>query len=220
MTTDATAGPTEATPGPMDAAATTLVACATNDGEVLSGSHFGSARVFALYERNGEGFRAVGEVRNSTDDEEKDGDRRKARSVTQLLTERGVNVVLARRYGYNIRRIRSRLIAVVTGAVAAAEGMEQLAAQWPQIEAELRLPDTERRHIVLPSNGQQGPDRDGRVLARVETTRCRGCSLCVEECPVDAMEMNGRKALVAAASCVGCGSCAQVCPSQAISFRY
>ena len=220
MTTEATAGPTEATPGPVDAAATTLVACATNDGEVLTGSHFGSARIFSLYERNGEGFRAVGQVENSTEGEKEDGDRRKARSVVELLTDQGVDVVLARRYGPNIRRIRSKLISVVTGAMAATQGMAQLDAQWPRIKNELTLPPAERRHIVLSSNGERGTDRDGRVIARVETTRCRGCALCVEACPVDAMQMNGRKAVVDAASCVGCGACGQVCPSQAISFRY
>ena len=59
----------------------------------------------------------------------------------------------------------------------------------------------------------------------VDTTRCKGCSLCIVACPCKVIEMAGKvnvhgypyvepKNLEA---CVGCASCAIVCPDGCIT---
>ncbi|MBR3554997.1 MAG: 4Fe-4S binding protein [Oscillospiraceae bacterium] len=55
----------------------------------------------------------------------------------------------------------------------------------------------------------------------VDAEKCIGCSICVKECPFDAMTMvadnNGRKAPRIDSSCTECGRCAEVCPKGIIT---
>lgn len=46
--------------------------------------------------------------------------------------------------------------------------------------------------------------------------KCIGCTLCVQSCPVKAIQMNGNKAVIDPAKCVNCGLCASKCPVKAI----
>jgi NAD-dependent dihydropyrimidine dehydrogenase PreA subunit len=49
---------------------------------------------------------------------------------------------------------------------------------------------------------------------------CRGCTLCVDVCPVDVFEVDDRGTLakvVAGEDCIGCLSCIYACPSQCIT---
>lgn len=211
---------TEVTPGAPGATSATIVACATEDGEILTGEHFGSAPIYTLHEWAGNGFRPIGALDNSTEEEEEGdhGAREKARSILGLLSEEGASVVLARRYGPNIRRIRTKLVPVVTGARTAAGGLEQLAAEWKRIEEVLQLPSQERYHVVLQANGQEGSGEYGRAIATVDPSECRGCGLCVDACPVEAIEMGDAIPQIDQAICVGCGSCVQACPVGALGM--
>lgn len=59
----------------------------------------------------------------------------------------------------------------------------------------------------------------------VDTTRCKGCSLCVEACPQDVIALAKKVNIhgypyveaVKGDSCVGCASCAIVCPDGCIT---
>jgi len=61
----------------------------------------------------------------------------------------------------------------------------------------------------------------------VNTDRCKGCSLCVEACPVDAIQLaklkvnahgyNYAEPSANAEACIGCTSCAVVCPDGCIT---
>ncbi len=48
------------------------------------------------------------------------------------------------------------------------------------------------------------------------TTRCTFCGQCQVECPVAAMGMSARGAVIDQGRCVGCGNCYRNCASQAI----
>jgi len=50
---------------------------------------------------------------------------------------------------------------------------------------------------------------------------CRGeaCGLCVESCPVGAIEMTGRGPVVSRKTCVECLCCHEVCPEQAVRVK-
>ena len=54
---------------------------------------------------------------------------------------------------------------------------------------------------------------------QIEEHGCRGCSLCVDLCPVEVFEQDGGAALakvVHAENCIGCLTCAYACPSQCV----
>lgn len=50
--------------------------------------------------------------------------------------------------------------------------------------------------------------------------RCTGCGACVGVCPVQAITVEGGKAVVAAKVCIGCASCLAACPTGAMQVRW
>ncbi|MHA1320525.1 MAG: ATP-binding protein [Promethearchaeota archaeon] len=56
-------------------------------------------------------------------------------------------------------------------------------------------------------------------LSQIDPDSCSGCGVCVEKCPVDAIELNDSNiAVVNAEYCFGCGVCAHFCPENAITL--
>jgi len=56
------------------------------------------------------------------------------------------------------------------------------------------------------------------IKAIVNEERCDGCGLCVEHCPVEAIELK-KVAEINPAICKGCGSCISSCPRDAIDLK-
>lgn len=60
---------------------------------------------------------------------------------------------------------------------------------------------------------------------RVDETRCKECSLCVEACPKKCIAISDTfcstgyhpATLAKKDCCIGCGMCAQICPDMAIT---
>ena len=53
---------------------------------------------------------------------------------------------------------------------------------------------------------------------KVDESMCIGCTLCLKACPVNAISMKDKKAVINTDRCVSCGKCAVVCPKDAIDF--
>jgi NAD-dependent dihydropyrimidine dehydrogenase PreA subunit len=52
---------------------------------------------------------------------------------------------------------------------------------------------------------------------RVDTEKCIGCGFCVRDCPVEAVKLNQKKAVINDHWCTQCGVCQRVCEVQAIA---
>jgi len=50
----------------------------------------------------------------------------------------------------------------------------------------------------------------------VEKSECVGCGVCVQECPVDAIELVEEIAQIDMDKCIRCGICHDVCPQNAV----
>ncbi|NLN46052.1 MAG: 4Fe-4S binding protein [Clostridiaceae bacterium] len=58
------------------------------------------------------------------------------------------------------------------------------------------------------------------VSLSYDTARCKGCGRCVEVCPQQVFEMEGRRAVMADRDrCIECGACAGNCPAGALSVQ-
>lgn len=55
---------------------------------------------------------------------------------------------------------------------------------------------------------------------KVNQQKCVGCSACVQNCPVDAITLDQRKAEISPEICIGCGECVTVCPKRAIKVQW
>jgi ferredoxin len=56
-------------------------------------------------------------------------------------------------------------------------------------------------------------------LARVESSDCTGCEVCVEMCPMEAISLVDDVALINEKKCIGCGVCSYQCPVTAIKLE-
>ena len=54
------------------------------------------------------------------------------------------------------------------------------------------------------------------MAVRVDVEKCNGCGKCVEVCPVEAIKIEEKKAVVNE-QCVDCETCISLCPHLAIS---
>ena len=50
----------------------------------------------------------------------------------------------------------------------------------------------------------------------ISTTICNKCGVCVEECPVQAIKLDGDTYIIDPEDCTDCGACSDVCPEEAI----
>lgn len=55
-------------------------------------------------------------------------------------------------------------------------------------------------------------------IASVTASECTGCGLCIERCPVHALELQDNMAAVQSVRCIGCGLCVTECPTEAIKL--
>ena len=54
-------------------------------------------------------------------------------------------------------------------------------------------------------------------MMKIDTEKCTGCGFCVRDCPVDAVKMVKRKAVINDHWCTHCGVCMRVCESDAVT---
>ena len=56
------------------------------------------------------------------------------------------------------------------------------------------------------------------LMPEIDLEKCKGCQTCVRVCPVVAMKMEEKQAVVDVQRCRGCGGCEQRCPETAITM--
>lgn len=52
----------------------------------------------------------------------------------------------------------------------------------------------------------------------VDPNLCIACGICVDECPVSALDLDDVATLARPEDCTECGTCEAVCPNQAITL--
>jgi NAD-dependent dihydropyrimidine dehydrogenase PreA subunit len=52
-------------------------------------------------------------------------------------------------------------------------------------------------------------------IANIDKNKCKGCGICVEKCPIEAIELKNSLSVTNTEKCIGCGLCAHHCPESA-----
>jgi Fe-S-cluster-containing hydrogenase component 2 len=65
----------------------------------------------------------------------------------------------------------------------------------------------------------KGDRGTGKMAVIVDKDACVGCESCVPVCPVEAISMNGDKAVIDQAKCTKCEACVGECPVEAIKVE-
>jgi NAD-dependent dihydropyrimidine dehydrogenase PreA subunit len=55
-------------------------------------------------------------------------------------------------------------------------------------------------------------------VSAFDRQRCAGCGVCVDRCPMDALQMVGETVSFSQERCIGCGLCSTTCPANALSL--
>lgn len=55
--------------------------------------------------------------------------------------------------------------------------------------------------------------------AKVDESKCVGCGVCVDNCPAEAITLDGSLAKIDKSKCIDCGNCVDNCPSAAIAME-
>ena len=55
----------------------------------------------------------------------------------------------------------------------------------------------------------------------IDSGKCKGCGRCIELCPVQRIELNGKEPFIpkGKSECIHCGACLRCCPTGALSFN-
>jgi predicted Fe-Mo cluster-binding NifX family protein len=135
-----------------------IVAFASGGATDLPKRHFGEARQFDLYRLAPAGADWIRTVANPYADtgHSDDEHHKKGAELVQLLGRQGVQVIVSRAFGPNIKGMRRWFLPVVVGCEEAEQAIALLQARWDLVRSHW-MQGEERRHLVL--RGQAGPTR-------------------------------------------------------------
>lgn len=125
------------------------IACATDDEIGLSRDHFGSARVYLIYELNCETgeITFLEKIKNTTEEERDHGDPVKAKGVSELM--KGIDVLVGLAMGTNIARIRKKFVPVISRKKDIGETLEKLKKKVSNIRTEMDKAMGEERTVII-----------------------------------------------------------------------
>ncbi|PTV97750.1 dinitrogenase iron-molybdenum cofactor [Halanaerobium saccharolyticum] len=127
------------------------VALATNDGKTFVSSHFGEANEYYIYDIDSKNYQYLKSAANNSTEEKMHADPKKAKSIIKILEKEGVQIVCNLAFGANIKRVKKKLVPVITSKTNLNDGLEELVANYDQL-LELWNKGEERDYLNLTKN--------------------------------------------------------------------
>lgn len=120
-----------------------IMACATNDGEKFSNTHFGDAERFDLYKVTEEDSIFIKRLENHTESEEQHADPKKAKGIANLLKSHNVQVGISKQFGPNIKRVSRHFLPVIVSEDEIGTVLRLIVERYSEI-------------VGIINNGEQG----------------------------------------------------------------
>ena len=137
-----------------------IVAIASDDGEHMPKGHFGAAPRFELYALeadNATWLRSIDNPRSNNSlpldgggahHSHGPGSSHHGGGIGRLLGGEGVQVMVSRAFGANIKRMRQRFLPVVVQRERDSDAIALLQSQWGRVEQHWQQ-GAQRKHLVL-----------------------------------------------------------------------
>ncbi len=124
------------------------IAFATDDKNSFTNRHFGDAKHYYIYEIDNNSANFIKKIDNTVEEEEMHADPKKAKGITNLLSEENVNVVVSKVFGPNIKRIKKKFVCIVVKEEKLEQSINNIYNNIEIIINEWKK-GTERSHLSL-----------------------------------------------------------------------
>ena len=122
------------------------VAFATDNGKSFMSRHFGDAKYYYIYEIDNNSANFIKKIDNNTEEEDIHADPKKAKGITNLLSEENVTVVVSKVFGPNIKRIKKKFVCIVVKEEKIEESIHNICDNIEKIFNEWEK-GKERKHL-------------------------------------------------------------------------
>ncbi len=122
------------------------IACGTDDSQNFTTEHFGDSKYFLIYECDSE----IGKIvflekrKNNSEEEEKHGDPKKAKGISEILKE--VPVLLAFAMGPNIVRMRKKFVPIISKEKDIKKTLEKFKEIIPEVLEEIEKTEEDTKN--------------------------------------------------------------------------
>jgi len=120
-----------------------ILAIATDDEKHFIQRHFGDAKSYLIYQLDESGWVFLKKLANKSEEERMHADPVKAGSITGILKEEGVQVLVSRAFGPNIKRMIKKFACVLVSEESIETGLDSM----------------ERNYSAILEKWKQGPER-------------------------------------------------------------
>jgi len=113
-----------------------IVAFSTDDGKKYIDKHSGDARYFDIYKITETESQFLKRITNTSPEEKRHADPGKAKGIGRLLKQEGVQVLVSKVFGPNVKRMKKQFVCIMMNDATIAESLKKLQGKLPDIRAE------------------------------------------------------------------------------------
>lgn len=126
-----------------------VCAFAADDEKHFTASHFGDAEFYLIYVINNDSIEFLGQIDNTSIETDAHADPKKAKSVSAIMKQKGVQVLVSRRFGPNIVRVRNHFVPVLVKQKEIEEGLKVVQDNLEAISEQWNRDSKQRKHLTF-----------------------------------------------------------------------
>ena len=125
-----------------------ILAIATDDEKHFIKRHFGDAESYLIYQLDEAGWIFLKKIGNSSEEETMHADPVKAGSISEVLKDEGVQVLVSKAFGPNIKRMIKKFACILVHDKSIESGLDNLTQNYSAILEKWKQ-GPERLHLKI-----------------------------------------------------------------------